>query len=219
MDWKPIILQYSLRITGNRWDAEDLAQESMIKLLEAVRSHPERPITRSFLYRIAKNTWIDVQRKQKLKTVPFEREYEAGAPDPLLSTRELLEQLVERLAPKMAVILLLMDVFDFTAKETAVIVRMKEAAVQVALGRARHRLRLLAQEPAKQRTINPSKPTPFNFDAMVEAFHRRDPYAIYQAYIGLTHGGVRLTELREWNGRMHFTFKDPDGNLFRIASK
>ncbi|MGM0881845.1 MAG: RNA polymerase sigma factor [Bacillota bacterium] len=222
MDWKPIIFQYSMRITGNRWDAEDLAQDSIVKLIEAVRKNPERPITRAFLYRIVKNTWIDDQRAQKIRTVPFDRTYEASAPDPLLSSRELLEQLAERLPPKMAVILLLMDVFDFTAKETAEFVKMREASVQVSLGRARLRLKRLAQDSntsKPNKNLNSRKETVIDFDALVDAFQRCDPDAIYWTYLGLTQEGLHLTELQTKSGRLHFTFRDPDGNLFRIVSK
>lgn len=222
MDWKPILFQYSMRITGNRWDAEDLTQDAIVKLIEAVRRNPERPITRAFLYRIVKNTWIDGQRAQKIRTIPFDRNYEAAAPDPLLSSRELLEQLAERLSPKMAVIVLLMDVFDFTAKETAEFVKMKEATVQVSLGRARLKLKQLAQESfigKSKKVTNSKKETGIDFDALVDAFQRRDPIAIYQAYIGLAHEGIYLTALKTLSGRLHFTFRDPDGNLFSVVSK
>jgi RNA polymerase sigma-70 factor (ECF subfamily) len=57
---------------------------------------------------------------------------------------ELLELLAERLPPRMVVIILLMDVFDFTAKETAELISSKETTVQVTLGRARTRLRRMA---------------------------------------------------------------------------
>jgi RNA polymerase sigma factor (sigma-70 family) len=221
MDWKPILYQYSMRITGNRWDAEDLTQDAWLKLVEAIRNNPERLITRAFLYRVAKNAWIDVQRKQKIRTVPFDRKYEEAAPDPLLSSRELLEQLAERLPPKMAVILLLMDVFDFTAKETAEFVHMKETTIQVTLGRARLRLKQLSQDPSSDKSpIVPSRDTtfPIDFDALVDAFRRRDPDAIYRAYIGLTNVEVHLTQLQTVGAVLHFTFRDPDGNLFRIVS-
>jgi len=48
MDWKTIINQYSLRITGNEWDAYDLAQDASIKLIEALRANPERAVTKAF---------------------------------------------------------------------------------------------------------------------------------------------------------------------------
>ncbi|NOU98081.1 sigma-70 family RNA polymerase sigma factor [Paenibacillus sp. LMG 31456] len=221
MDWKPILYQYSMRITGNRWDADDLTQDAWFKVVEAVRNNPERPITRAFLYRVARNAWIDVQRKQKIRTVPFDRSYEAAAPDPLLSSRELLEQLAERLSPKMAVILLLMDVFDFTAKETAEFVRMKEATVQVTLGRARLRLKQFSQDSSSDRPSivpNEDRAFPIDFDGLVEAFRRRDPDAIYRAYIGLTKEEIHLTQLQTVGALLHFTFRDPDGNIFRVVS-
>ncbi|RED59371.1 RNA polymerase sigma factor [Cohnella lupini] len=221
MNWKPIIYQYCMRITGNRWDAEDLTQETLLKLVEAIRNNPEMRITRAFLYRVAKNAWIDIQRKQKIRTVPFNQNDEETAPDPLLSSRELLEQLAERLPPKMAVILLLMAVFDFTAKETAEYVRMKEDTIRVTLGRARLKLKLMSHlTPADEPFIvmNKDGSSPKDFDALVDAFRRRDPGAIYHAYIGLAKVDVHLTQLLTVDAQLHFTFRDPDGNLFRIVS-
>jgi RNA polymerase sigma factor (sigma-70 family) len=223
MDWKPIIYQYSLHITGNRWDAEDLTQETLIKLLEALKVNPERPVTKAFLYRIAKNTWIDSRRGRKIVTEQWNPMDEAGTEDYSLSSRELLEQLSERLPPVTAVILLLMEVFDFTAKETAEIVRMKESAVQVSIGRARRKLKKLAQDSYTESTstcqaVRSSAHHAVDFDSLVDAFRRRDPHAIYRSYIGLAREGVQLTMLVTRNGRLHFTFRDPDGNLFHIVS-
>lgn len=222
IDWKEILTKYSLRITGNRWDAEDLTQDAIVKVIEAVRKNSERPITKAYLYRIAKNAWIDSQRALKIRTVPFEQNHEAVAPDFLLSTRELLEQLAERLSPLMCVILLLMDVFNFTAKETAVFVKMREAAVQVSLGRARLKLKKLAQESTvikTKRDVQIRKETDVDFDALVDAFQRCDQKAIYCAYIGLAQEGIHLSQLKALNGQLHFTFRDPDGNLFNVISK
>jgi RNA polymerase sigma factor (sigma-70 family) len=219
MDWKPLVFQYSLHITGNHWDAEDLTQETMVKLIEAIRRNPDRPVTNAFMYRIARNTWIDGRRARKINTVPLNPLDDAGSDDPSLSSRELLEMLAERLPPVSAVILLLMEVFDFTAKETAEIVNMKEPAVQVSLGRARRKLKKLAQDPyLANKAAKSSALGAVDFDGLVNAFRRRDPEAIYRSYIGLTNEGVQLTELQTRNGRLHFTFRDPDGNFFSIVS-
>lgn len=221
MDWKPILLQYSMRITGNHWDAEDLTQEAWLKLLEAVRIKPERPITRAYLYRIVKNTWIDVQRK-KPPIMPIAHIHETGVLDSSLSTRELLEQLAERVPARMAVILLLMDVFDFTAKETAAYVHMKEAAVQVTLGRARKKLKQAAQhifEPSEDKVQQPFGESPVDWDGLVAAFRKRDPDAIYRSYLGMAKQGLQLAKLQIAGGGLRFTFRDPDGNFFQIISE
>ncbi|GIP51099.1 RNA polymerase sigma factor [Paenibacillus vini] len=220
MDWKKTLFKYSMRITGNRWDAEDLTQDALLKVTEAVRKNPERPVTKAYLYRIAKHAWIDGQRAQKIRTVPYDRTMEAAAPDFMLSSRELLEQLAERLSPRMGVIVLLMDVFYFTAKETASILRSSEAAVQVAIGRARRRLRKLAADSNITKPLVHSKGEAIaDFDALVDAFQRGDPEGMYRAYIGLAHEGVRLDQLKMQNGKLYFTFRDVDGNLFHVISK
>ncbi|GIP41292.1 hypothetical protein J31TS4_45720 [Paenibacillus sp. J31TS4] len=221
MDWKEILFKYSIRLTGNRWDAEDLAQDAMIKVIEAVRMNPERPVTKAYLYRIAKTTWIDGQRAQKIRTVPFDGKEEAAAPGSLLSSLELLEQLAERLSPRMCVIILLMDVFDFTAKETAAILKMREAAVQVSVGRARLKLKQLAHESTEAgsiRAVKPKKESGVDFHALVDAFRRCDPHAIYRAYIGLAQEGVQLAQLKAVSGHLQFTFRDLDGNLFCVSA-
>ncbi|RKN70533.1 sigma factor [Paenibacillus ginsengarvi] len=63
MDWKLIIQQYSLRITGNEWDAYDLAQDASIKVIEAIRANPERTITKAFLFRLIKNCVTETHRR------------------------------------------------------------------------------------------------------------------------------------------------------------
>ncbi|WP_258171067.1 RNA polymerase sigma factor [Paenibacillus sp. R14(2021)] len=218
MDMKSILHRYSLHITKHHWDAEDVTQEAWLKLNEAKRKNPEREITKAYLYRIVKHAWIDMGRKNRLQAVPLHPLYEEVGADASLSSRELLELLAERLPPKMAVILLLMDVFDFTAKETAAYVGMKEAAVQVSLGRARRRMQELAPYAVRDQAVPAAQPIPVHFEALVEAFRRQDPALIHRAFMGLTREGIQLAGLQALGGRLHFTFRDPDGNLFQAVS-
>lgn len=146
MDWKSIIFHYSMRIAGNRWDAEDLAQDTILKVMRAIQKNPVRPITNAYLYRMALNTWKDKQKRLRLHAAPLDLEKETSSLDYSLITRELLELITDRLPPRMVVILLLMDVFDLTAKETAELIASREATVQVTLGRARTRLKQLVNQ-------------------------------------------------------------------------
>lgn len=224
MDWKTTIHHYSMRIAGNRWDAEDLAQDTILKVMKALQSDPARPITKAYLYRIALNTWRDKQKRPRLQAAPFDHTWETAVPDNSLMTRELLELLVDRLPPRMAVVLLLMDVFDLTARETADLIASKEAAVHVTLGRARTRLRQLADQfsfdEALPRKVNKNAaPGRLDFEALVEAFRQHNPRAICEAYLGLADEGITLTQLQSADGRLHFTFRDLDGNLFSLVSQ
>jgi RNA polymerase sigma-70 factor (ECF subfamily) len=114
-----------------------------------------------------------------------------------------------------------MDVFDFTAKETAHMIASTEGAVQVALSRARMRLRDMADmargEEPKVRPAG-AAPDPVWFEAILNGFRKRNPKAIYEAYLRLHEGGVRLRGLRSMGGRLFFTFQDPDGNLLMVST-
>lgn len=219
MDWKSILYQYSLHISGNQWDAEDLAQDAWLKLHDALQREPKRQVSKAYLYRIVKHIWIDRMRKAYGHTVPLSTNYEMGEVDFTLLSRELLEQLAERLPRKLSVIVLLADVFSFTVKEIAVILHMRDSAVQVSLSRARRRLKEIAQDPSSANHPSPASYHPANFDALVSAFQNQDPHAIYEAYFGLRHEGIQLTNLISSENRLYFTFSDSDGNMFQAISQ
>jgi len=223
MDWITKMNGYCARIAGNRADAEDLAQDACLKIVAALRDEPNRRITNAFLYRVALNAWKDKLKKTRRDPVPLERDLEQASPDSGPNARELLEVLVERLSPRMAVVLLLMDVFGFTAKETAEFVSSTEAALQVNLGRARKRLKRLAERyplhqapPPEERRASGNET--LDFEALVEAFRRRDPHALHRAYVGLSREGIRVESLRRTGDAYRITFRDPDDNLFTVIA-
>jgi RNA polymerase sigma-70 factor (ECF subfamily) len=221
-DNKQLLLRYCLRITGSLWDAEDLLQDALLKLMRALEADPARPVTKAFLYRIAVNSWKDRHKRRRLHEEPLNDRYEdqPSCEDPL-RTRELLEQLAHRLSPRSTVILLLSDVFSFTAGETAELLQSSEEAVQVTLSRARTRLKKLARLPEDRLNRAEAEASEWSataFDQLVDAFRRREPKAICRAYFTLRRQGLQVSRIRHVNGKLHFYFQDPDGNLFMVAS-
>lgn len=216
--------QYCLHVTGERWEAEDLLQETMIKVMRAVEAKPDRPITNAYLYRIASNAWKDRLKKEKaVKSVTEEELRDMPGEDGGLSTRELLETLADRLSPRAVVILLLMDVLDFTARETADFLSMSEGTVQVSLCRARTRLKKLHQlqqagiEAKPDTGAQAGAADGLDLDALVDAFRRRDPKAICASYLQMTKLRIRISSLRRVRGSLAFYMEDPDGNVWMIT--
>ncbi|MGG3282045.1 RNA polymerase sigma factor [Paenibacillus solani] len=124
--------KYCLHVARDPWEAEDLLQETMIKVMRAVETEPERPLSSAYLYRIASNAWKDRWKRDKFnRSVSEDVLRDRSGEDGGLSTRELLETLADRLSSRAMVILLLMDVFDFTARETAEFLSMSEGTAQV----------------------------------------------------------------------------------------
>lgn len=226
---RPELLKYCRSLTGREWEAEDLVHDTFIKVLKRAGKAPGTCLSKPYVFRSARNLWIDRCRSRSRKRdVPFEdlEEVPARSEFDALITRELLEEMMYRLTPKPFVIVLLCDVFGMTAKEAGSCIRMAEGSVQVALSRARKRLRSLAlREPDEdQAVLGTGKVRAENGDSITlllesvaTAFRRQDPRLIHEAYMRLFENGCHIADIRLQDGRFFFTFRDPDGNLLMVS--
>lgn len=143
--YRQSLWRYCRYLTGSPWDGEDLFQETMLKAFAAMTQIWNPIAYKSYLFRIATHTRIDMLRK---KRVPVDHyaddelvlDSAVTAADPL-EIIEAVELLVQHLPPRQISVLLLMEVFGFTAAEVAGMVRMTEGSVYAALHRARVTLR------------------------------------------------------------------------------
>lgn len=142
--------RYSLWLTGSRWDAEDLVQDTWLKALDTLRgdghANPE-----ALLLRIAKNTWLDqVRRRQTGERVRRKSRashpLHAGEPQSTLELQEALQALLKHLPLLQCKVWLLREIGELSAKETADRLNMSEGAVKAALHRARQHLFAVRRE-------------------------------------------------------------------------
>lgn len=223
----PRLKFYCRSLAANDWDAEDLVQDVLTKALNAIRQSPERPISQAFLTRIAKNAWIDrcrVERKRR-NDITFNEDYQQH----LLFTmdewlaRELLEQLAESLNPRQMVLIILIDAFAFSAKETAELLHMTEGAVKEGLKRARRRIKSLVPENVENvmRTVKSTMQAGGEmnttlFETFVAGFREGDAEMICRAYLSLAAQGVIIEKVSLEEGRYSFTLRDPNGHLIEL---
>ncbi len=149
------------RMVRDRETAEDLAQETFIKVLNNLgRYSPEFKFS-SWLFKIANNLTIDHLRRRRVDTISIE-----GAPDavslesakatsiavvsqdqsPLeeLESRELgaaIESAIANLRPEYRACIMLRHVEDRSYEEIAEIVKLPLGTVKTYIHRARHELR------------------------------------------------------------------------------
>ncbi|WP_248924360.1 RNA polymerase sigma factor [Paenibacillus hamazuiensis] len=230
IDWmesiRPELRAYCLSLARDVWEADDLVQDTLLRLLRVADREPDKRLSKSYAFRIARNLWIDHVRKRGRDAFPLPDEsfHETMSDrDNAFDTRETLDAIARLLAPRSVVVLLLMDIFDFTAKETASMIDSTDGAVQVALSRARSKLRAVAGTVKADADGPPkrnfgSAPDPVWFEAILDGFRRRNPRIIYEAYLRLSGGGIRIRQLRSVGGRLFFTFQDPDGNLIMVST-
>jgi RNA polymerase sigma-70 factor, ECF subfamily len=159
------------RMLGSFDDAEDLVQETFLRAWRKRESFAGRASFRAWLYRIATNACLDFLASDQRRVISGEADAGAVLPPPHIPWLQpypdrLLEQMAPReaepdavvvsketielaflvaiqfLPPKQRAVLILRDVLDWSAKETAELLDTSVASVNSALQRARATLQV-----------------------------------------------------------------------------
>ncbi len=149
------------RMVRDRELAEDLAQETFIKALNAIESYRPEYKFSSWIFKIANNAAIDHLRRRELDTLSLEGSPHAETPDAVEATalqigdrqespldaveaRELggqIEQAIARLRPEYRSCILLRHVEGRAYEEIAEILNLPLGTVKTYIHRARNELR------------------------------------------------------------------------------
>jgi len=150
------------RMVRNRELAEDLAQETFIKALNALESYRPEYKFSSWLFKIANNAAIDHLRKRELDTLSLEGSPHADTPQLVEATalqigekaetaleavehKELggeIERAIARLRPEYRTCILLRHVEGRAYEEIAEILNLPLGTVKTYIHRARNELRI-----------------------------------------------------------------------------
>ncbi|WP_053376111.1 RNA polymerase sigma factor [Paenibacillus sp. FJAT-27812] len=145
------VLRYCLSLTGSKWDAEDLAQDTWLKgMRAAIHSDTAHTNPEALLLRIAKNTWIDqIRRQNHYERIIKQDMQEESKPDTsTLELEEALLALMRHLSPLQRTVFLLRDALDYSIAETAELLHTTTGAIKAALHRAREALHAVRRELA-----------------------------------------------------------------------
>jgi len=132
---------------GNAQDAEDMAQEAIIKSWRALKGFRGTSQFSTWLYRIAVNTCRDKLRSYKASFVSIEEMKDFGMD---LSSDEQpfaertasideINEIINQLPPDMKTILVLRDIEDFSYEQIAGILKCSLGTVRSRLHRARNK--------------------------------------------------------------------------------
>lgn len=138
-----VLYRYCLSLAKNRWDAEDLAQESWARVLRSRQNQQTHPNLQALLLRIARNAWIDQGRKRKHHERWLEQEQRNTVPTTMPDHDSLegaLHALMQHLTPLQRGVFFLKDIYGYSAPEISKMLGLSEGAVKAALHRARKAL-------------------------------------------------------------------------------
>lgn len=156
-EYLPRVFRFALRLTGNRHEAEDLAQEAFLRAWRGRTGLQNQRAARVWLFRIAANLWRDRARRachpaSRTQRLEDSRTGPMHSPEKIVGEREELDQALtalERLPPRQRDVLYLCAVEDLSLSEAAEILAISRDAAKVSLCLARKRMRTLIETSAK----------------------------------------------------------------------
>ena len=143
----------SLRMCGNREDAQDCLQEAMLRIYKAMSSFKSQSSFATWAYRITMNTCLDELRRRKVRTsASLDAMLETGwAPSDETDTpehhalrseqRRALEKAITDLPDDMRAAIVLRDVQGFSYEDIARILETNAGTIKSRISRGREKLR------------------------------------------------------------------------------
>lgn len=148
------VYNIAFRMMGNSEDAEDIAQETFIKVYRSLSKFRGDSAFSTWLYRIATNISIDQLRKKKNRMVVYidnnvegeegdiQRQLKDDSPSPedIAETKELkntVQNAINRLSPDHKAVIVLRDIKGLQYDEIARILNCPEGTIKSRINRAR----------------------------------------------------------------------------------
>ncbi|MET4164975.1 MULTISPECIES: RNA polymerase sigma factor SigE [Gordonia] len=157
------VYRLAYRLSGNQHDAEDLTQETFIRVFRSLSSY--RPGTfEGWLHRITTNLFLDmVRRRSKIRMEALPEEYDrvpADTPDPqqIFDATNLdpdLQRALDTLAPDFRAAVVLCDIEGLSYEEISATLGVKLGTVRSRIHRGRQSIRdaLAAQGHTSSRSV------------------------------------------------------------------
>lgn len=150
------LFRLALHITLSREDAEDMVQETMIRLWRKMQSGMEVENTEALAFTVCRNLCLDfMERADQRQHVSMDDNLldistHTVAPDPSQrmendEQRETLQRLLNTLPERQRTAFVLRDVDGHSYREIAEIMQITESNVKVNIFRARNKLRELLE--------------------------------------------------------------------------
>jgi RNA polymerase sigma-70 factor (ECF subfamily) len=151
------VYRLGLRMLGREQDAEDVLQNTFIKILQHIKGFEERSSLSTWIYRIASNEALMMLRKMRPEVnlddpdannddvfMPVQFVDWGSFPEEILESREAkdyLEMAIKELPESLRVVFILRDIEGLSIKETSEALNLTETNVKTRLLRARLNLR------------------------------------------------------------------------------
>lgn len=142
---------HCLYLSCSEWDADDLAQEVLLKFYQYYKTGGAIRHPSTLLYRMTRNLWIDHLRRRRRNAAPVREAADQSYSDTdYAAARALVEWLSEHLSEREAYMLLLSEVFSYSYQNIADELQCTVATVRMVLHRSKRTLRITREARRKR---------------------------------------------------------------------
>ena len=135
------VYRYMLCLTNNLEDAEDLAQDSLLKARAQIRSYRGESSLKTWVHKVAFHTFTHWSRRRKPRGILSVELEASGDPFGHVEAAQALLEALSKLGPALAQPLVLQEINDLSIEEIALILDIPAGTVKSRLSTARQRLR------------------------------------------------------------------------------
>ena len=152
--YKNKIYNYLYRSTLNHHLAEELTQETFLKAFKSIQSFKEQASLNTWLFKIARNTFLDeAKKKQNELEVKFDHQETAVVDQTdqysTLNEKLIIRKILLQLSEKDRTLIILRDQYNFTYQEISNILDCNEGQVKIGLFRARKKFKQLYERESE----------------------------------------------------------------------
>jgi RNA polymerase sigma-70 factor (ECF subfamily) len=152
--YKEPLFGFLFHLTGSKQDAEDLFQETFIRIIHNINSYSHRNKFKSWIFKIAHNCFREKERKKKYDTIENRQSWEERylnsdakrLPDKIIEHKEFMEyykKALGKLSTDLKTVFLMRVQSELSFKEIAEILG---CSINTALGRMHYALMQLRKE-------------------------------------------------------------------------
>ena len=164
-DYKKIAYNIALKYLRNKEDAEDVSQESLIKVYKNINKFNMNSSFKTWMYRIVVNSCLDFKRRKKENTVSVDQPLHSGydefyieleddksSPEKIVDrkmTSEMVMTAIDKLDDDFKSVIILRDINDFSYDEISRILTCNIGTVKSRISRGRQKLKEVLEENMK----------------------------------------------------------------------
>lgn len=147
--YEKVLLHIAFYTVGNREDAEDLCQETFIKLFKHIRSFiPRKGSLKNYLYRTLINLCYSHLTKKKRFTINVleEENFTSEVKEEKGEISSIINKLLKFLSPRERIVFVLKEIEDLEYNEIAKMLKLNEITIRRHNSMARQKLKELIEK-------------------------------------------------------------------------